>query len=82
MREIDFPLTRHLSDDEVETLLENWDRFQAIETALLAASTLARGNTPEWMTLKTAMEVTVSEANWKKELLQRQAARTTSGRTP
>ncbi|MFA7331970.1 MAG: hypothetical protein WC326_12950 [Candidatus Delongbacteria bacterium] len=70
-----FDIPYWLNDEQRDTLLENWDRYQAIVVALLSPATSR--STP----IDDAVRLTLSEAAWKKDLLQRQAARTTSGGT-
>ncbi|MDP2361973.1 MAG: hypothetical protein Q8O14_14690 [bacterium] len=80
MKPCDFP--HWLSDDECDTLLANWDRFLVIETTLLSASANPRNQTSTSIAIDNAVRWTLSEAAWKKSLLQRQAARANADGNP
>lgn len=64
-----YDLPQGLNDEECDTLLENWDRFLAIETRLLSPT--ASKST----VIDAAVYLTLDEARWKKDLQQRKAAR-------
>jgi hypothetical protein len=68
-----FDIPYWLNDEQRDTLLENWDRYQAIVVALLSPATSRSTAIDE------AVRLTLFEATWKNDLRQLQAARATSG---